>query len=417
MTCRILIFLAASSIAIAQAPSKTQYEQGLFGALATIQANTPRGPLPRMSLTAHHLPGNTNWMNIGKGYCNPGATYGSAAACTWNNATALNLYTDALKRVGAAGIDLHVDLLTLSAAAEYDPPSSYRFASDCPNGWECRTLANYDALIAHAVSEGMTVKLRPIPDTVVTAAGLTASSTMTDLENWMLPLYVAAAKRWGALIDSVTVLHEAVGAWGSSVPFPLTVASVDTFVSDVATAIRAAQNTIRVGAAAETMFGAQDAPYFRSFLRLGLDYVGVDLYGSTCNVTEYPNSAFATALSWAAAAQVARIPIAVEESARPRWLPYTCPSPSEQYAIEGAGDIDWVNDGADVAWLNAVVPSLAASGYTSFSLFTSPPTIWATSDHLNDNLQVGSYAQNVMSYLSDQTATGAAFHTLSMSFE
>ncbi len=412
MTRSILIILAASSLAAAQSPTKAQYEGDLFSAMASIQASTPPGPLPHIALTAQHIPGNSNWINIGKGVCSPAATYGSASACIWNNVTALNAYTDALKRVGATGIDLHVDPLTLSASAEYNPPARYKIRSDCPKGWECRTLANYDALIAHAVSLGLTVKLRPSPDTVVAAAGLGASNTLADLENWMLPLYAAAAKRWGASIDSFTVLHEAVGAFGSSVPFPITVQSVDKFVSDSATAVRAAQSTIKVGAAAETMFGG-DAPYFQSYLNLGLDHVGVDLYGSACDVNLYPSTAFTTAGSWAAAAQATGLPIEVEESARPRWLPYTCPNPSERYAYEGGGDIDWVVDGADSAWLNAVVPALAALGYRSFSMFPTPPLIWATSDHANDNMQSGTYTKDVMSNLSGQTATGTAFGLLS----
>jgi hypothetical protein len=415
MTRTILIILAASSLAAAQSPTKTQYETDLFNSMATIQANISLGPPSHIALTAQHLAGNSHWINAGKGFCNPAAAYGSASACIWNNITALNSYTDALHRAGATGIDLHVDPLALSASSQYNPPAQYRFASDCPNGWECRTLANYDALIAHAVSLGLTIKLRPTPETVVAAAGLTASNTLADLENWMLPLYVAAAKRWGTSITSFTVLHEAIGGFSSSVPFHVTVPSVDTFVSDTATAVRAAQSTIKVGAAAETMFGG-DAPYFQSYLNLGLDYVGVDLYGSACDVKLYPSTAFATASSWATAARKARMPIAVEESARPRWLPYTCTTPDEPYAYEGAGDIDWVLDGADAAWLQAVVPALAALGYSSFSVYPAPPFIWATSDHVNDNMQIGTYTKNVMSYLSGETSTGTTYGVLSTSY-
>src|SRR5581483_2817961 len=96
---------------------------------------------------------------------------------------------------------------------------------------------------------------------------------------------------------------------------------------------------IRVGAAAETMFSA-DAVYFYSYLTLGLDYVGVDLYGSSCDVKDYPGTAMATAGIWATAAGKAGVRIEVEEAARPRWLPYNCAMPSENFAIEGAGDMD-----------------------------------------------------------------------------
>ncbi|MFN7999037.1 MAG: hypothetical protein U0Q18_35780 [Bryobacteraceae bacterium] len=406
--CAVLCAIGSAAAAQTGSPTRAQYEADLKAAMSVIQANTVLQGPEQITMSAQHIPGNTNWVNAGKGVCDPAAAYGKLRACIWNNAGAMNAYTDALRRAGASAIDINFDPLVLSAASQYQPPAAYRIASDCPGGWECGTLANYDALIQHAVSLGLKVKLRPNPDTVAAAARLTASNTLADLENWILPLYAAAAARWGASIDSFTVVHEVVGAFGTGVPFPLTVPAVSTFVRDAAATVKGRNPAIRVGATAETMFSA-DGAYFYSYLTLGLDYVGVDLYGSSCDVKDYPGTAMATAGIWATAAAKAGVRIEVEEAARPRWLPYACPMPSENFAIEGAGDMDWVQDGADAAWLNAVVPALAAQGYRMFSLFPSAPLIWATTDHANDNMQAGSYARDVMSNLGGLTSTGKAF--------
>ncbi len=374
--------------------------------MAAIRSQIAAMPQPKIMVTAQHLPGNLNWVNVGQGACNPSSN--DTSACTFNNAGVMNNYTDALARAGVQAIDINFDPIALSAASQY----TGTLPNDCPSGWNCRTLANYDSMIAHAVAVGIKVRLRPKPDSVIAPCALGTTQTEANLESCLKPLYVAAAARWAASIDSITLIHEAVGGWGTVLPW-LTVSIVHTFVNNTAAAVKAQQSTIKVGAAAETMFAA-DAPYFSDYVaNPSLDYVGVDLYGSTWDVTQYPTTALATVATWAAAAAANHKEIRVEESARPRWLPSTAPTPGEQYAIEGAGDIDWLNDGVDAAWLDAVVPWAAAQGFSSFSTFPGCIFLWYTTDHANDNMQIGLFPKNLMSHLTGATATGVTYTRLS----
>src|SRR5579863_602552 len=111
-----------------QAPTEQQYlsgagggitNGGLFGQMATLSSQIDGIAPTQIAVTAQHLPGNLNWVNIGDGSCDPSAQYGSTTACTWNNATAMNLYTDALARAGIQGIDINFDPYKLSAASQY----------------------------------------------------------------------------------------------------------------------------------------------------------------------------------------------------------------------------------------------------------------------------------------------------------
>jgi hypothetical protein len=261
----------------------------------------------------------------------------------------------------------------------------------------------------------MRVHLRPEPDTVVLPCGLNSSSTEGDYEACMKPLLVAAAARWGTSIDSITMLHEAIGAFSSGVPFSKKVTSqwVNTFLSNTALAIRAVSSTVRLGAAAETMF-AGDAAYFHSYLtNSSLDYVAVDLYGSTCDVAQYDSTVLATAVSWAASAKAAGMDIRIEESARPRWLSSTCASPTESNALVHEGYADYSTSGADVTWLETIVPYVAAAGYTGFSMcYSTNMLLWYTLDIDNADPEVPavpSYDYDLLSNLPGPSPTGVVY--------
>lgn len=394
---RLACLALGASALVGQTPSLATYKSGLAGQIAVIRAQIAGLPQPKINTSAHHLLANTNWVDAGQGTCSP------ASNCTFDNVAAMNAYTDALARAGVSSIEINIDVAPLSAATQY----TGSLPSDCPSGWNCSTLANYDSLIAHAASKGLAVRLLPTPSPALKAAcGLTATSTEANLESCFKPLYVAAAARWPSL-DSFTVFHEAVGIWGNCLPMPLTLTMVRTFIVNCAAAIRAQQPSIKIGAGADTMYSG-DLNYYNDWIAnaaSSLDFFGVDLYPSVWDVTQYVSTALAEAAGMAASAKGIGKAVRLNESARPPWVPQGL-SPTESNAYEGAGDIEWLKDGLDDTWADAILHWAAAHGFSSMAIFPSPLLIWYTSDMSNDNTSTGNYMLNLLAYLSQTTFTG-----------
>jgi hypothetical protein len=197
----VMALLAGTAMAQTQNPSQAVYLSGLTQAMRSIRGQVAGTPQPKIMVTAQHLPTNLFWVNVGNGMCNPAAAYGAANACTWNNLTAMNNYTDGLKRAGVGAIEMNIDIGMLAAAPYvayhgYTTPYTGAIPNDCPAGWRCRTLPNYDAAIEHAVAAGIKVRLRPRMDQDTALCGWGSSATEAQFESCALPLYVAAVSRW-----------------------------------------------------------------------------------------------------------------------------------------------------------------------------------------------------------------------------
>jgi hypothetical protein len=417
----LILLFAALSFALAQTPSLATYKSGLTAALSSIRSSYASSAQPKINLSAHNLAANTNWLDSGQATCNPSLTAG-ASMCGWDNSNTINAYTDALVRAGAASEDENIDVAPLSASAQY----SGSLTSDCAggvglalnatppagSGWNCRTLANFDSMFTHAAGQ-IKVRWAPFPSqTLLTACGITSSSTEANLEACFKPLYVAAASRWGASLDSLTVLHEAVGAWGGALPMTLTTAIVNSFVTNCATAIHAARSSIKVGAAAETMFSG-DLAFWNSWMTTAtvynaVDFFGIDFYSSSWDVTTYVSTAVAQMESMVAQSLALPKPVRFNEAARPSWVASGA-YPTENNAIEGSGDIEWSNDGLDVLWQDALMRLASAKGVTSFTLMQSPILIWYTSNTAQDNVNTGTYMAGVQAQLTQTSVTGTDY--------
>jgi hypothetical protein len=383
-------------------PSLAQYKSGLGSALDTVRAQSAGAPQPKILLSGQHLPGVASWVDSGNASCTPDVN------CIWNNHVVLNAYTDAMVRSGLSAVDINLDVLPLSAASQY----SGFLPSDCPNGWNCRTLAVYDAMIAHASGAGLQVRLAPTPTPLlVKACGLTAASTEADVEKCFKPLYVAAAARWPQ-IESLTVLHEiGSGIWSASLPNKMSVADARTFIVNCAAAVKAKQASVRIGAAADTMFPAGENPYYNDWLAnaaSSLDFLGVDLYPSTWDVTQYVSTALSLAATEAAAARRVGKEVRINEANRPAYVQQNT-DPSGSNAILGNDNMEWFNDGLDMEWLNAMIPWAAANGFSSMSVYATSTFIWYTSDASADNAQSPAFMTQLLKHLSESTTTGLAY--------
>jgi hypothetical protein len=419
----IILFLAILSAALAQTPSLATYKSGLTAALSSIRSSYASVAQPKINLSAHNLAANTNWLDSGQATCNPLLTSG-ASMCGWDNINVINAYTDALVRGGAASEDENIDVAPLAASTQY----SGSLTSDCAggaglalnatppagSGWNCGTLANFDSMFAHAAGK-IKIRWAPFPSqAMLTACGITSSSTEANLEACIKPLYVAAAARWGASLDSLTVMHEAVGAWGGALPMTLTTSFVNTFVTNCATAIHAASAAVKVGAAAETMFSG-DLPFWNSWMATSsvynaLDFFGIDFYSSSWDVTTYVSTAVAQMESMVAQSLALPKPVRFNEAARPSWVASGA-YPTENNAIEGSGDIEWSNDGLDVLWQDALMRLASSIGVSSFTLMQSPILIWYTSNTSEDNVNTGTYMAGVLAQLTQTSLTGTDYVT------
>jgi len=77
-------------------------------------------------------------------------------------------------------------------------------------------------------------------------------------------------------------------------------------------------------------------------------------------------------------AQVAGMPVRINEANRPVWVASGCP-PTNANGVYDPGFVEWQSDGTDVAWLGAFTAWAAANGYTSISPFNTQIFSWYNS--------------------------------------
>lgn len=400
MAKRVLaLWVISSGVIPAQTPTLSTYLSNLSGALATINTGIASKPQPKIQLEAQLIPANLSWINL-QPACDPA----SATSCTFNNAAIINSYMDALVRAGMSTVDVSLWLTPLRSAAQY----AGALPGDCPNGYSCLSLANYDAMFSHAASKHVKVRIAPIasPD-LVALCGLTSTSSESAIEACLSPLIVAAAARWHQ-IDGITGIHEPTAMNANMLNQVMSVTDVRTFLVHVSAAVKAAVPGMQFGvAAAGPSYSPSDQSYWNDWIanaKSSLDFVALDLYGNSCDVTTYPAelATFATMISSALAAGK---PVRINESARPRWCPLNG-SPAESSSYQGCGDIEWLTSGADTAWENTFVHWAAANGVSSVSIFSSEPLIWYTTNNSADICSSGGYTYQLMSHLDGNTPTG-----------
>jgi hypothetical protein len=349
-------------------------------------------------------------------------------------------------------LDVNLDVITMIAASEYTTALSalsagaYTINSDCPGGgtvryaygsappagagngahnWACATLYVQDQTLTYAHNKGMQIRLRVKPDSLapysggVGPCGWTSSTTDAQFAGCYEPLVLAAVMRWSGVLDTATLIHEAVGGFMMNLPFAFCAGtaqhpcdtnepSIANYLNATASAIRAIPNeTIKIAACADTVYGA-DADYMTN-LYIGnplLTDVCIDLYPNDCDPAVYGKNILAVAQNWAALARAHGQTIQLQEGGALTWLPYvsgvpaSCPGSASGNAYAGSGwgahsmaglypTAAWGTisaTGANDMWLEAIVPLLSSWGITGLSIYApewliaygSSPTLFAT---------------------------------------
>jgi hypothetical protein len=417
---RRLLLLLLPVCLMAQTPSLSTYKAGLVSIMAAMRAQVTPLPQPKIIVSGQHEFMVAGRLQYDRGVpCVPGST------CIWNNATVLNSYMDALKRNGQTTFDANIEVLPFRAAAEY----SGSLPSDCTGGaklalngapsggYDCNTLAVYDAVLVHAAAIGMSIRFAPAPTAYTVAyCALTSSSTEADLESCFVPLYVALAKRYPA-VQSLTALHEIAsgGAWAQALPFTLSVTDSRTFINSCVTALHAANAALKVGAGADTMFPTSEFPYVSDWwANSTADFIGLDVYPASWDVTLYccdTTTPLGKAAGWAAAIIAAGKEARVNEFNRPPWVA-TGQLPMGSNAIYGNGHTEWAADGLEILFNNAFAQWASAQGFTSVSVFETNAQIWTTTDTAHDDQTDAVYMTNLIAHLGESNPVGRAYKGL-----
>jgi hypothetical protein len=252
------------------------------------------------------------------------------------------------------------------------------------NNWACASLYNYDLMLKYAVNTyGMKLHLRVKPDSSVSACGWTSSSTEAQFIDCYAPLVAAAAKRWGSLADSVTYIHEAVGGFGGAVPFAFNTNWISDYITDAAATIRGFNNTLNMGACADTPF-AGDAAYMAMYLsHPALNYVCVDLYAKGCTTATYGQNVLSVTQGWAQTAAANGKTIRLEEAGAPPHVPAACTCPDDTQAYEGSGWTGYSTSGLHDQWLETITPLMAAWGISGMTVFCDEWLMNATTNPTN----------------------------------
>ena len=324
---------------------------------------------------AGHVPtGSVTLSHPGYGFSGATAT-GQVASCT--GTTTFNITLDSSKVIAS----------DCPGGATYSygqtPPAT---TGNGGNNWACATLYNYDLMFAYAVNTyGIKLHLRVKPDSVTTVVQWTAGTTEQQFIDQYAPVVVAAVKRWGGLIDSETLIHEAIGGFQSNIPFNFTTTWISDYITNAAASIRTFNSTVHLGACADTPFPG-DAAYMTMYLaHPSLDYVCVDLYGRGCTMATYGAQVLSVAQAWAQTALANGKTIRLEEAGSPPHMPLTCSHPDDTDAYEGSGWTGYSTSGIHDQWLETITPLMSAWGMTGMTVFCDEWMIWATSSPSNSN--------------------------------
>jgi hypothetical protein len=144
-----------------------------------------------------------------------------------------------------------------------------------------------------------------------------------------------------------------------------------------------------------------------------VDFLGMDVFAGSWNVTLYLSGTLTMAAGYAAQAKAVGTTVRIDATSRPNWVPNTAPSAGEAYAYEGNGDITFAA-AADSGWIDALVVWAGATGIASLDTYDSPTTIWYTSDTSNDCLTCSgsNFAKVLLNNLGGITPTGQAYARL-----
>lgn len=413
---RLFISVLISLPILAQNPTLSVFMNDFYNAMSTVNNGVASLPRPRITLTTQVLPASSSWISA-QPSCTPNVT------CSFNNTATFNAFLDGLNRLGAKIVDVNIWLQPFACAAGY----TGSLALDCSaGGFWMKTLANYDALFVHAQANGQRIRAGSAGSLVdlKTACGLTATSTEAQIESCLKPLMVAIVQRYGS--DTVPVIGGGIAgyqileepvtlSYGLGLSANLSVSDINTFLTHVNTALKAAVPTIKTGAAAcgvaGTLFGGTDSNYFtdwRNTLRGTLDFLVLDVFESLCDVSNYPNDldSYSTMISNALAQGWE---VRIGQSGPPNWCTLGT-SPGDSTAIDGYGDVDLVP--VWTSWISVVARWAAARGISSLAVFCPAPFFWVNTDHTQDHCDAGSYSALAMSHLAETTVIGAQFQQI-----
>jgi len=431
----------------ANTPDVGPYLAYLNTALQTINTISMRTPRPKIPLVMSVMPASNVWMQ-NQPTCDPA----KPGNCTWDDLTGINNYSDILIAGGANVLSSNVWITPLKESAEYQSlcgasggvtgadiclaPSQ---ASSAPStscadtatttggsgmgiafpapisGSHCqKSLAVLDQWIQHLAAKGLKLRIRPKPDpAMVSICPITSAANAVSYVECMAPLEVAAIKRWGPYLDSMSIVHEPRGGLAGALGFNVPVSTVDTLIQDVSNAVRGFNTTITLGAdLSGASYTATDMGGGSNFLAAWtttdknyLNYVGGDVYSGSCDVTRYPvelldatgNAVMNGSPGWAYAFKqvaAAGLHTRISESARTVWC--TCAggtgcadgNSGENNAIWGCGDITWQSSGAETAWRTAFITwAQSLPAIDSVHIYNAQPVVAHTTDHTNDNCQ------------------------------
>lgn len=406
-------------------PSLASYLANTQSSFQAIDAVSAPLPQPKVTLAAQIVPASSGWIGVTPPPSSP-----------WNNSANINAYMDRLKEAGTTTQDVNLWFLPLSAASQY----TGSIASDCPNGTNCKTLANYDAMFTHASSIGVTMRVgvglsgTSADSALLAACGLTFGSvTEAGWEGCIKPLAAAAVTRWPQ-IDTIQVVEEPVAGLTGGLGVILSVPDTDTLIAHTCSAVKAANATVKCGAALSgSSYGSPpyDTQYLVDWTTSGtgaynaLDAIAIGVFSGTnattgvacdpsstgyaANLAKWTNSYMPLLKS---SGKILRI----GQMQHPTWCLYGGTGTGEAAAYRGAGDILWQTTGLQDAWLGVITRWAASQGVKDVSVFCSVPLIWYTSNTAADNCVTGSYSATAMSNLSGITNTGQLYRRIGQWF-
>jgi hypothetical protein len=411
-------------------------------ATASTIATLTKSPVTPAALV---LPATVDWMPYALN------TYGPA----------INGYMDSLAAAGITDQEVNLWLGPLVAAAEYSPTGSQTVVpSDCAGGVSlafgatppvgsgpyCTALALYDSMFQHAAASMPPVTLRIIgfkPSTdMLTACGNLSQPTEAQYENCVLPMAVAAVKRWSSggrsYFTDWQVVGEPLGGLAGVLNEYLSVADIGTFIVHTAQALSAVNTNLKLGAAASALsfctggswctLSNSDINYWRDWIGTAsvtsahnyLQYVVLDVFASNCDLsggvpgsTPYAGELATVAANYITPAINQGYEVRIGQSQHPTYCP-TGGQAGEDNAFTGygAGANFWLSSGVQDTWAAMLRAWASAYGVSMLTVYCSGPFVWYTSSTTR-TLCTGNYAADLMTHLPSTSASGTAFGAMS----
>jgi YVTN family beta-propeller protein len=407
--------------------------------LEAIDSSIAGQPRSQITNSALLLPAALEWMSAG-------TTMG----------TSINAYMDSLASAGIRDQEVQMWLGPLSAATQYAPSHGQTLVpSDCANssgvipqsppyvylplngkpnkgsGRYCVALSQYDSMFAHAAATGVKLRImgfKPSSD-MLHACGSLHKPTEAQYENCMLPMAVAAAKRWKGRFNAWQVMGEPMAGLAGALGEALSVADVDTFIVHMASALHAVNPALTFGAAASALsycspagstcaLAQTDIKYWNDWISGAaspwLKYLVLDIFAANCDLSNYY---YAKELEQVTAhfmvpALAAGKTVQIGQAQHPVYCPAGhSASEAAAYASYGDGDDFWLTSTVQDTWAKTFHDWASASGASIFTVYCSAPFVWYSSNPartLCTGAQ-GNYTADVISHLPSVTSSGLAF--------